>query len=43
VAADVIGSGSEQAMLLPMIAQSQPYREEHTLITADAASYKCSH
>ncbi|MES2952072.1 MAG: IS1182 family transposase [Pseudomonadota bacterium] len=36
VAADVIGSGSEQAMLLPMIEQSQPYREEHTLITADA-------
>lgn len=36
VAADVIGSGSEQAMLLPMIAQSQPYREAHTLITADA-------
>jgi hypothetical protein len=36
VAADVIGSGSEQAMLLPMMAQSQPYREEHTLITADA-------
>jgi hypothetical protein len=36
VAADVIGSGSEQAMLLPMIAQSQPYREDHTLITADA-------
>ena len=24
-AADVVGSGSEQAMLLPMIAQSQPY------------------
>lgn len=36
VAADVIGSGSEQAMLLPMIEQCQPYREEHTLITADA-------
>ena len=36
VAADVIGSGSEQAMLVPMIAQSQPYREDHTLITADA-------
>ncbi len=36
VAADVIGSGSEQAMLLPMIEQSQPYREDHTLITADA-------
>jgi transposase len=36
IAADVIGSGSEQAMLLPMIAQSQPYREDYTLITADA-------
>lgn len=36
VAADVIGSGSEQAMLLPMIEQSEPYREDHTLITADA-------
>jgi transposase len=36
VAAQVIGSGSEQAMLLPMIEQSQPYRQEHTLITADA-------
>lgn len=34
--ADVIGSGSEQAMLLPMIEQSKPYREDHTLITADA-------
>ena len=37
VAADVIGSGSEQAMLLPMIEQSTPYRREgQTLITADA-------
>lgn len=36
VAADVIGSGSEQAMLLPMIEQSKPYREDHTLVTADA-------
>lgn len=36
IAADVIGSGSEQAMLVPMIEQSQPYRQEHTLITADA-------
>ena len=32
VAADVIGSGSEQAMLLPMIEQSQPYRDDKTLI-----------
>ncbi len=36
VAADVIGSGSEQSMLMPMIEQSQPYRAPHTLITADA-------
>ena len=36
VAADVIGSGSEQEMLLPMIEQSQAIRAEHTLITADA-------
>ena len=37
VAADVIGSGSEQSMLLPMIEKTAPYREAHTLITADAA------
>jgi hypothetical protein len=36
VAAEVIGSGAEQSMLLPMIEQSQPYREAHTLITANA-------
>ena len=36
VAADVIGSGSEQAMLLPMIEQTQAVRAPHTLITADA-------
>lgn len=36
VAADVIGSGSEQAMLLPMIEQSQAYRDDRTLFTADA-------
>jgi transposase len=36
VAADVIGSGSEQAMLLPMIEQSTPVRDSTTLITADA-------
>jgi len=36
VAADVIGSGSEQAMLLPMIEQSSHYRTADTLITADA-------
>jgi transposase len=36
VAADVIGSGSEQAMLLPMVQASQGLRQPHTLITADA-------
>lgn len=36
VAAEVVGSGSEQAMLVPMIEQSKPYRQDHTLITADA-------
>jgi transposase len=36
IAADVIGSGSEQAMLLPMIEQASAYRTPDTLITADA-------
>ena len=36
VAADVIGSGSEQAMLLPMMEQSKPYSTPQTMITADA-------
>lgn len=36
LAADVIGSGSEQAMLLPMIEQAEPYRTDQTVITADA-------
>lgn len=36
VAADVVGSGSEQALLLPMIAQTVALRTVHTLITADA-------
>jgi transposase len=38
VAADIIGSGSEQAMLLPMIDKAA-LREAHTLITADAGYY----
>jgi len=38
VAAEVIGSGSEQAMLLPMIEQAF-MRQEHTLITADAGYF----
>jgi transposase len=36
VAADVSGSGSEQSMLLPMVEQTAPLRQAHTLITADA-------
>jgi hypothetical protein len=36
VAADVSGSGSEQAMLLPMIGQVQALAGEHTVMTADA-------
>lgn len=39
VAADVIGSGSEQAMLLPMIEKTAPVRQAHTLITADAGYF----
>ncbi len=36
VAAEVIGSGSEQAMLLPMIEKTAAVIQPHTLITADA-------
>ena len=36
IAADVIGSGSEQAMLVPMIEQAAAYRTPDTLVTADA-------
>jgi transposase len=36
VAADVLGSGSEQLALLPMIEQAAPVREADTLMTADA-------
>lgn len=36
VAADVAGSGSEQASLLPMIERTAAVRTVHTLITADA-------
>ncbi len=36
VAADVIGSGSEQAMLMPLVQQSEGVRAKETLITADA-------
>ena len=39
VAAEVIGSGSEQAMLLPMIDKSQAVRHADTLITADAGHH----
>jgi len=36
VAADVIGSGSEQAMLQPMVEQSRVVADANTLYTADA-------
>lgn len=36
IAADVVGSGSEQAMLIPMIEQAKPWSAENTLVTADA-------
>jgi transposase len=36
VAADLIGSGSEQAMLLPLVQQAKPLADANTLITADA-------
>ena len=36
VAADVIGSGSEQAALLPMVSMAKPYATSATVITADA-------
>jgi hypothetical protein len=36
VAAEVIGSGSEQAMLLPMIGRAAVVATPHTLVTADA-------
>jgi transposase len=36
VAADVVGSGSEQSALLPMVEQSQIVANTQTLITADA-------
>lgn len=36
VAADVIGSGSEQSMLLSMVEQASAYAQSHTLHTADA-------
>ncbi len=36
VAAEVTGSGSEQAMLLPMIERTESVRAAHTAITADA-------
>jgi transposase len=36
VAADVAGSGSEQASLLPMVQASKPFATQTTVITADA-------
>lgn len=42
VAADVAGSGSEQAMLLPMIDHTGELRAGHTLFTADAGYHSDS-
>jgi hypothetical protein len=42
VAADVVGSGSEQAMLVPMIEQTGQLRARHTVITADAGYHSDS-
>ncbi len=42
VAADVVGSGSEQAMLLPMIEQAAPYCTASTVVTADAGYHSDS-
>jgi transposase len=36
VAADVLGSGSEQAALLPMVSLARPFATSTTVITADA-------
>lgn len=36
IAADVVGSGSEQTMLVPMMEQAKPWRDDNTLVTADA-------
>ena len=36
IAADVVGAGSEQAMLTPMIEQAKPWSDSDTLVTADA-------
>lgn len=36
IAADITGSGSEQAMLLPMVEQALHFADAQTLVTADA-------
>ena len=36
VAAEVLGSGSEQAALIPMVEKAQPFANDQTLFTADA-------
>ncbi len=40
VAADVAGSGSEQASLLPMVEASKSFAAESTVITADAGYHR---
>jgi transposase len=39
VAADVVGSGAEQSMLIPMVDQASEYLQPTTLITADAGYF----
>lgn len=39
IAAAAHGTGSEQALLLPIVEATAPYRRHHTLITADAGYY----
>ncbi len=42
IAADVIGSGAAQSILLPMIEKTAPYREAHTLINGDSGNHSAS-
>ncbi|MBT9491563.1 MAG: transposase [Paucibacter sp.] len=39
IAADMVGSGSEQTMLTPMIEQAKPWSDANTLVTADAGCH----
>lgn len=39
VTAQAHGTGSEQSLLIPMVEATAPWRQDHTLITADAGYY----